>query len=532
MRSKIVAVCFLMLASMMFPVNAPAQDLCGEQVMTGEGPVIGKSAQGADSCAYLGVPYAAPPVGELRFKAPQPAAKHDKAFEAFEFGPSCIQKENFGGGGKSKSFSEDCLQLNIWRPKKPGTYPVMFWIYGGGFVQGSSYYPMYNGANVAAMKDVVIVSINYRIGLLGYLALEKLAKEDPNGSAGNYGMLDQIHALRWVKENIAAFGGDPNNITIFGHSAGGVSVCNLLASPPAAGLFHKAIIQSGACDMAIALDKGYKQGLELVDSMGCGGENMIDCLRKKPAAEFKEARIITAWPHIDGYALKAMPIESIKNGEYNKVPVMVGSTLKETDITAFLMPILKCASRKSVVKRMRNTMGPLADEALKMYSFDDFRRPIYLALQLGDDGFGARAFSTADRISRSMDVYMYRYDWDDFHWGDRIGAFHGVELPLVFGNYNNLPGGLGIGLLYNNEKVWESAKPISETSMSYWTNFAKTGNPNGGGLPEWPKYSTDTKQRLIFDNKISVAPINEKDLKRYEFLSSHTVEELTGGNIL
>ena len=505
--------------------NVIAMEVCVEPIQTTEGPVVGIPAADGGSCAYLGIPYAAPPVGDLRFKAPHPPEVREGVFNAHEFSPSCIQDEHISSGGKSESFSEDCLTLNIWRPVAPGKYPVMYWIHGGGYVQGASNYAMYNGANLAAKRGVVVVSVNYRLGLLGFLALEELAAEDENGGTGNYGLLDQIQGLAWIKNNIAAFGGDPENVTIFGHSAGGVSVCNIMASPLARGMFHKAILQSGACDMVADLENGYARELDMARELGCEGDGMLDCLRAKPARKFKKQYGVMTWAHVDGHALKAMPIEAIRSDEYNKTPLVVGSTFNEMDLMLLFMPPLKLVSQKTIEKKIREIIPKLADKILELYPFSEFKRPIYLALKLLSDGFASRAYQAAEATSKDNNVYMYRVDWRDIRFGKTTGAFHGIELPLVFGNLR-LPHGLGIGMLFNKKKVRKSAEPLSEKLMSYWTNFAKTGNPNGEGLEEWPKYSTSNRKRIIFNNTITVQPITDKDLQRYDFFSGHTIEEM------
>ena len=229
---------------------------------------------------------------------------------------------------------EDCLFLNIYRPAKEGKFPVMFWIYGGGHVQGSSSYEVYNGARLAAGRDVVVVTSNYRLGGLGYLALPELKAEDPNGGTGNYGLLDSIQALKWVRENIENFGGDPDNITVFGESAGGVQTCNILASPLAENMFHRAIIESGGCDLVNDLEKSYPKARTLTTAVGCEGDNLLDCLRSTPAKKFIKARDheFKVWSHIDGYAVPAKPVERFKQGKFNKVPVMVGSNKDELNI--------------------------------------------------------------------------------------------------------------------------------------------------------------------------------------------------------
>jgi len=236
--------------------SAAAGDLCSEPVPTQSGLVQGHSIADTATCAWLGVPYVAPPVGELRWKAPQPMPAWTGVREAVSYGDRCMQKPWLGikKAHHEKGMSEDCLYLNIWAPQKSGKFPVMFWIHGGGFNFGSgSGYP---GDRLAAFGDVLVVTINYRLSVFGFLASPELRGEDPNASTGSYGSLDQVAALRWVHDNIAKFGGDPGNVTIFGESAGGWAICHLLASPLAAGLFQRAILESGNCFASAGFNAG------------------------------------------------------------------------------------------------------------------------------------------------------------------------------------------------------------------------------------------------------------------------------------
>ena len=527
MRNAIKAFIVVMIAGMAFsPVRAA--DLCGEAVPTLEGPVSGFADPAGAACSYLGIPYAAAPVGELRLRAPAPATPRSAALAARAFGPSCIQQETIASGGKSKSFSEDCLTLNIFRPAKSGTFPVMFWIYGGGYSQGASNYEMYNGARLASEREVVVVTINYRLGALGFLALPELAREDANGSAGNYGLLDTISALKWVRANIAGFGGDSNRVTIFGESAGGVSVCSLLASAPAAGLFHRAIIESGGCDLAQSREKGYAQGRALVKSFGCDGDDARACLRQKPAAELTKIKVtgFTIAAHIDGYVLADQPIALIEKGEFNRVPLMVGSNQNEGNLMVAMIPGALYASRGTVTKLLQKTIGPRYADIMKMYSFEDYRRPVFLLCAVFVDGFASRAYAAAEAAGARTPTYMYRFNWDEERGGKDLGAFHGLEISFVFGNlkFKSSP----IGLLFGKKAV-KSAQPLSANMMSYWTNFAKTGDPNGPGLPAWPLYTTETRSRQYLDTTISTAPISPQDLERYRYFASLSIDDLGWG---
>jgi para-nitrobenzyl esterase len=259
----------LAMAALFIPASPRAEASCVEPVETASGLVRGMSDQDTATCVWKGIPYAAPPIGELRWKPPAPSPSWSGVRDATGFSRQCMQAPGMLSDRKL-GFSEDCLYLNVWTPQKSGTFPVMFWIHGGGLNDGAASIPMYFGNKLAQRGDVVLVSINYRLGPFGFYSLREFAEENPHGSSGNYGLLDMVQALEWVRDNVANFGGDPENVTIFGESAGGRSVCSLIACPLAEGLFHKAIIESGGCG-AWTMDK-CNAGAELfADSLGCNG---------------------------------------------------------------------------------------------------------------------------------------------------------------------------------------------------------------------------------------------------------------------
>ena len=403
----------------------------------------------------------------------------------------------------------------------------MFWIYGGGYTQGGNGYGIYHGAHLAGTRDVVVVTVNYRLGPFGFLALPSLAAEDANHSTGNYGLLDMIAALKWVKANIKSFGGDPDNVTIFGESAGGVSVCSLLASKPAAGLFSRAIIESGACDMAMPAEKGFKESESLASKLGCNKKAPLPCLRAKSAhdlLQFKGSGF-TASAHIDGYVLTASPIDLLKKGEFNKVPVMVGSNHDEMNIILMTMPGAMSTSKAKVIKMMKDNLGSRADKVLKLYSFSDYRKPIFLVGAVFADGFGSRAFAAAEGISAYTPTYYYRFDWHDKALGKTTGSFHGLELPFVFGNLDAKRSALHLVL---TKRAVKSATPLSEKMMTYWTNFAKTGNPNSADLSAWPKYDTTKRGRIYLSNEVTSGPLTAKEIERYQYFAALTMEDLAG----
>ena len=522
MKSKLMVLAAALAASLAVG-GARAEDLCREPVLTREGPVLGMAVKDGAACAYLGIPYAAAPTGDLRFRPPVQAPVRSETLEAVQFGPSCIQAENISGGGKSRSFSEDCLSLNVWRPARSGAFPVMFWIHGGAYTQGAGTYEMYDGSRLAAEREVVVVTINYRLGALGFLALPELAKEDPHGSAGNYGLLDQIAALKWVQANIARFAGDPDNVTIFGESAGGVSVCLLLASPLAAGTFHRAVIESGGCDLVETLEKGYAAGQRAAAALGCDAPDPLACLRQLPAPSF--TRIKSASAHLDGYAVPRPPLELFRQGQFNRVPVMVGSNKNEGNIILALTGADLLPGRL-VEKVVRKALGQYYDPIAALYDEPEYRRPIKLVLVMATDGFGSRAFAAAEDLGNQVPVYYYRFEWDDELGGKRFGAFHGLEIPFVFGNLD-LTSQSSLKLLLTKRAV-AKGRGLAEAMMTYWTNFAKTGNPNAASLPEWPPYHTTDRQRIYLDADISVAPLTALELQRYQYFASLPVDELMG----
>lgn len=511
--------CMLVVGLMVsFSFKAFAFVSCDEAVDTLSGPVRGMSDEGM--CIWKGIPYAAPPAGELRWRSPEDPPDREDVLEAFEFSAQCPQQGIagiLGANNRPVNGDEDCLYLNIWRPRKEGTFPVMVWIHGGALVIGSGSKEYYIGGKLAAEKDVVVVTFNYRLGPFGFLSLPEFAEEDPYGSSGNYGLLDQVKALEWVSKNIAGFGGDPGNITIFGESAGGWSVCNLLASPLAKGLFHKAIIQSGACNSTMSVEEGYDFGKDFAAKAGCAGPDVAECMRSKSADEIFAngsgssigegvGSMFRFIPKEDGYALRDTPIKELQSGSYNNVPLMVGSNRDEMKYFTFMIPGIRLVPLSLLEKTFGFSMLKENKEKYReLYPPRAYRRCADAGIDAaGDMSLGCPCFNAAEASSvRQAKTFYYRFDYDDTRYPHMLGAAHGLDIPFVFGE-------IGAGhKFYLTKKQNQKAKPLSELMMSYWTNFAKNGDPNGPGLPHWPEYNVQTRQRMYLDVNPVVMPATE-----------------------
>jgi para-nitrobenzyl esterase len=493
---------------------------CSEPVATAQGPVIGKAEPGAAACAYQGIPYAAPPVGELRWSAPAPALARDQVLAADRFGSQCLQpgfETHLDLGFYRIVGSEDCLFLNIWRPMKSGSFPVMVWIHGGDLLQGSGSTPMYWGDRLAKNHDVVVVTINYRLGPFGFLYHPALAEEDPHHSSGNYGLMDQVMALEWVRDNISAFSGDPHNVTIFGESAGGWSVCHLLASPLAAGLFHRAIIESGGCECSRSVEQGTESGLAFAARLGCAAAEAAKCLRQKAGPEIIKAMgkewqgmLKIFFPHVDGYALNESPLKALASGRYNNVPLLAGSTRDEFKLFFNEVPggryLTRSRFRASSEKYLGTKLGP---ELESLYPFDSYSKPIDAALDAFGDAYLSCPVYRAVRASSADQplTWYYRFDYDDMLMPELIGAAHAMELGFVFQTLDRPPS----NALYPGPGR-KRAEPLAQIISGYWTNFAAKRDPNGPGLPAWPAYTSQDEARLNLDLPVSsgAARMDEK----------------------
>jgi len=483
-------------------------------VKTEQGKAEGKTINNGKVRAYLGWPYAAPPVGDLRWKAPQEPAKWKGTRDATKFGAHCAQGRVFDDMiFQDAGPSEDCLFLNVYAPADAtakSNLPVMFWIHGGGYSGGGSSEPRHNG-DFLPLKGVILVTINYRLGVFGFLVTDELAKE-ANGSAGNYGLEDMVAGLRWVHANIKNFGGDANNVTIFGESAGSFAVSTLMASPMAKGLFHKAIGESGAA-FPSALNLGgetvadrAKTDGEWVATLGVKSLKELRALSTDQILAGAAKKGTTGFaPDIDGQFLTEPVADTYAAGKQAHVPLLAGWNADEGSF--FAMRGMTAAQWGGMAQGI---FKERAAEFLTLYPGQTDEQALRAAIDFGSDSFiafGTWKWLEAHRKTGDAPVYRYHFELaatpSKFHPG--TFAFHSDDIEYVFGTLDTRPG-------------WEvrpEDRKLSEEVMTYWTNFAKNGDPNSAGVPTWPKYGSD--DALIHLNEpITSGP--DKLRARYEFL--------------
>jgi para-nitrobenzyl esterase len=453
---------------------------------------------------FLGIPYAKPPVGDLRWKPPQKPEPWKTVREATEFGKRCAQLAS-PALGNAASNDEDCLYLNVWTPSPvpQAAKPVMVWFHGGGNVNGSANEPVpfiniglfYTGEFLAAKHDVVVVTINYRLGLFGFFAHPQLAAE---GRSGNQGLLDQQMAMQWVHDNIAKFGGDPGNVTIFGESAGSFDVCMHVAAPSNAGLFHRAVSQSGGCTTRLRTKtEGEIAGEMFATSVSCTGGATLSCLRAKSATELMAAPAVADGrgfgPNVDGQFMPDQPRTLYDAGQIAKVPYILGSN---TDEGTLFLPATKPTTEPQYLAALNTLFGANAANVAAAYPVRDFAdKPpngpeAALARVIGDSRLVCTTYDTAVRAAAAgVSVYMYNFDIPvpaaAVPAGVFLGATHGSELTSVFGT----------SPLFANDA---QGRASSDLMQRYWTNFARTGDPNAGADPKWPVLTAQANVRLNF----------------------------------
>jgi para-nitrobenzyl esterase len=516
-----VAACAITLVMVLgAPAGARAQSpaaaaSAGDVVRTRSGSVAGTAGKRPSVRAYLGIPYAAPPVGDLRWRAPQPAPAWKGTRAANHFSPSCIQGPNTPFGPWTSEFlllgptSEDCLYVNVWTAAAQNARrPVLVYIYGGGFSSGSGDVPVYDGSNLAE-KGLVVVNMNYRVGSLGFLAHPELTKEA--GASGNYGLLDQVAALQWVRDNIAAFGGDPSRVMIAGQSAGAMSVYLLTASPLAKGLFQRAAIESGPGGLAafgVATGRvvtrpradAEKDGVAYATKLGA---TSLAELRALPATKF--VRGGRFGPVVDGRFLVEEAPETFAAGKQNDVPTITGLNADE----ASAGPGYGKATADTFRKQVEQRYGERAARILATYPAGTDEEARAAAVQSARDAGVAGVERLLTERARSAHTPAFAYYFDRaIPWPERpeFGAFHTAEVPYVFGTLDVL------------KRPWTDVdRTLSRTMMAYWANFAATGDPNGQGLPRWPAFDPARPTLLRLGERVE--PQTPLPRERYDLLT-------------
>jgi para-nitrobenzyl esterase len=499
--------CTLMLA-------VTATQAAGNSTATAEAVVI-KTSEGALRGSthgivdvYQGIPYAAPPVGDMRWRAPQPAIAWTGVRDATQPGNACVQAAVFWRPGNAASWNEDCLYLNVWKPRHvDARLPVIVWFHGGGWINGAS-------TDMQPVQIVshgnIVVTVDYRLGALGYLSLPALDTESSDGqSSGDYGDLDKIRALQWVKQNIGAFGGDANNVTIGGQSAGAGSVCWLLASPAAAGLFNRAVIESiGDCAI-ISHDTAAAHGKSFAEAIGCADPaSQLACLRQKTPAQIIDAQAKTNlnWrPVVGGEAQPVPVLDAFHSGKFNRVPVLVGNVRHETRVFVYEGNdmIRQPVTPETYVSNVRTMEGDKADRVLNEYPLSAYPAPgVALAAVQTDSRFACGSVPVEDALSAWVPTYTYEFrDETAPHTpymvitpSFEIGAAHSSELQYIWRGDASTPVSAGQSSGYL--PLTSAQTKLSHMMMNYWASFARAGDPNTASQPNWPRYDTTKTQRL------------------------------------
>ena len=445
--------------------------------------VTGGKIQGSTlkdgGAVFKGIPFAAPPVGDLRWREPQPVKPWTGTREATNFGARCMQ------GGTD--VSEDCLYINVWTPEWPpkSRKPVMLWIHGGGNFAGASSEAIFDGQPLAK-HGVVLVSANYRMGVFGFYAHPELTAESKHHASGNYGLMDQVAAMQWVRDNIARFGGDPRNVTVFGESAGSLDINVLMTSPLAKGLYTRLIGESGPVVAPPSLAEGEKKGLSVAASLKA---DSLKAMRAVPAADLQKATgqgLSFLGPIlgvvVDGWVLPKHPFEVFEAGQEHRVELLLGSNARE--LTRPFFPV------EGLSQGIAAQFGPLAPRAREVYGVKNGQEsappdPVFgsaMAQWATDAQFRCGTVAQLIWHSRAGNA-SYQYEFSRVPPGrEAVGAAHGSEIPYVFGTLSIA------GRAANSPKYDSTDGAVSAQMQQYWTNFAKTGNPSGGSLPQWPKF--------------------------------------------
>lgn len=490
-----------------------------QRVMLPDGPLDG-AAQGGVA-RFLGIPYAAPPTGDRRWRAPAAVTPWTAPRDATQKGPACPQRPGMLLG--NAPIAEDCLTLNVWTSRTADTdttrRPVMVFLHGGGFVSGQTWSGDYDGESLAR-RGVVVVTVNYRLGQLGFLAHPALSAEsDANGVSGNYGFMDQQAALRWVRDRIASFGGDPNNVTLFGESAGSMAVSLHLMAPESRGLFHRAITESGTSTVMLTpmreesarppLESAYALGQRYATMMGCTDASTVaTCLRAKTVPEVLSTLPTSAelvrfearfQPNIDGRVIPEAPYTAFHNGRFARVPLMAGTNRDEGTAFTITSPLTTMDAYRAAVQRLvpghedevLNTLYPPAMFPNINAAYNAF---------IADAAFICPARDLARQYADAgQSVFLYHFTHEtQIGMLLRLGVFHGAELPFVFGNFTGL------------FRYRDADGPVIDITQGYWTRFATGANPNGMGAVNWPAFTTAGDAHL----DISATPVMGAGLRR------------------
>jgi para-nitrobenzyl esterase len=521
-----------LLAGLMSAYAAQSAD----EVATESGKLQGITSSDHTVRIFKGIPFAAPPVGDLRWKAPQPALKWTGVRQADKFSSACLQTNVFGDiYFRDNQPSEDCLNLVIWAPVKPETkkLPVLVWFYGGGFVAGANSEPRYDGEKLAS-KGIIVVEPNYRLGVFGFYSHPELTRESGHNASGNFGLLDQVAALQWVVKSIAAFGGDPHNITIAGESAGSLSVSALMASPLSRGLFQKAMGESGAFFpngggsglQLHPLAESEQSGAKFAESLGA---TSLAQMRAKPANELLQAAAqnngsFRFGPNLDGYFLLNTVRAIYEQGAQSHIPLLAGWNADEGKMFVLFNP--QKPTPKSFADQSQTRFGDQAPQFLKLYPATTDQEALASAEALSGDEF--IAYSTwkwidLHRKTGGSPVYQYHFEQvPATKPGAMIGPLpasaagskHAGEIEYVFETLKSQEG-----------VPWtEDDFKVSEAMASYWVNFIKTGDPNAKGLPEWPKSDSTNGYQVMHLSGKDIHAASDSLRARYEFLDAQTVK--------
>lgn len=487
-------------------------------VQTGAGAVRGHARDGV--LEFIGIPYAAQPVGNLRWRRPQPPEPWTGVLDADTWGPTPPQLPTPLTTGLPPQ-DEGCLHLGVWTPGlDDARRPVMVWLHGGGFSAMAASDAAWHGHRMAASGDIVVVSVEYRTGCLGFTDLSAAFGDDFAGT-GNLGLLDQIAALEWVRDNVAAFGGDASNVTVFGESAGAMSVGTLMATPSAEGLFHKAIAQSGAASMVSSRGLAVAVADRFLDLVGVtpGDVAALEAL-EADAILAAQAQLFAAYPAIgrehgdgeplglptrpviDGVVLPRKPLDAVRDGVASAIPLLLGTTRDEFRLFSEVVKLRVPSDVDALTRRLALYVGeerarPVAEHYLAEYGAE--RAHFGGVAAATDMVFTVPAIRLAEaQASHQPATFLYRFDWPTALMDGRLGACHGIEIPFVFDIFDASP----ISYLAGPDAPVDLAKAM----QSAWVAFARTGNPGVAVLPDWAAYDTSTRATMLFDTECSLAP--------------------------